>query len=165
LGGAVFHQVRQVFDEARGAGAAGLIALRQGEDFLELVEDQQRDEGVAVVVAQHIVAVVQELPQRFALHCGTDLGPMAGHAGFVDGLFDLLRGFGRSLGIVDAHVHRAIALGAQPRHQPGAQDGGLAQAGLAEQHCQQFALHAARQLGDFLVAAVEVSASVLGEGR
>ena len=40
--------------------------LRQREDLLELVEDQQRDEGAPAGVAQHVVAMVQELPERLA---------------------------------------------------------------------------------------------------
>jgi hypothetical protein len=66
LGRAVLDQVGQVLDELRGALAPEFIALREREQFLELVEDQQRDQGLPGRVAQHVVAVVQELPQRFA---------------------------------------------------------------------------------------------------
>ncbi len=49
---------------------AGVVGLAEGEDFLELVEDQQRHQRVAVGVAQQIAAMVQEFPQRFALDRG-----------------------------------------------------------------------------------------------
>jgi hypothetical protein len=78
---AVLHQVGQVLEEVRRAPAAGLVGLRQGEDLLELVEDQQRHHGLAVGVEQNVVAVVQEFPQRFARHGGARLRPLAGCRG------------------------------------------------------------------------------------
>ena len=92
------------------------------------------------------------------------LGPLAGVAGRLqDRLLDLLAGLRRVGGVGDAHVDRAVALAAQARHQAGAQDRGLAEPRLAEQHGEELALHAARELGDFLVAAEEEAARVLGE--
>src|SRR5882762_6059166 len=66
LGRAVLDQVRKLGDEARRAGAAELIALGESEDLLELIEDQQRNQRGAGLVAQHVVAMVQKLPQRLA---------------------------------------------------------------------------------------------------
>ena len=63
---AVLDEVGEVLEELRGALAAEVVALREREDLLELVEDQQRDERLAGRVAQHVVAVVQEFPQRLA---------------------------------------------------------------------------------------------------
>ena len=63
---AVLDEVGEVLEELRGALAAEVVALREREDLLELVEDQQRDERLARGVAQHVVAMVQELPQRLA---------------------------------------------------------------------------------------------------
>ena len=119
----------------------------------------------ARLVQQHVVAVVQELPQRLAGFGDAGLGPLAGVArGLQDRLLDLLAGLGRVGGVGDADVNRAIAVPAQARHEPGAQDRRLAEPGLAEQHGEELALHAARELGDFLVAAVEEVARGLGEG-
>ena len=130
--------------------------LGEREDLLELVEDQQRDERLARFVEQHVVAVVQEFPQRLAGAGDAGLRPLAGVArGLQDRLLDLLAGLRRIGGVGDAHVDRAVAVPAQPRHEAGAQDRRLSEPGLAEQHGQELALHAARELGDFLVAAVE----------
>ena len=74
-GGAVLDQVGQVLDELGRALAAEVVALREREDLLELVEDQQRDERLAGRVAQDVVAVVQELPQRLAGDRGAGLRP------------------------------------------------------------------------------------------
>src|SRR6185295_2850942 len=63
----------------------------------------------------------------------------------------------------EAHVDRAVAGGPKARHQAGAQDRGLAEAALAEQHGEQLSLHASRQLGDLVLAAVEESARRLAE--
>ncbi len=63
---AVLDQVGQVLDELRRALPAEVVALREREQLLELVEDQQRNERLAGRVAQDVVAMVQELPQRFA---------------------------------------------------------------------------------------------------
>ena len=161
---AILDQVGEVLDEARRARAPGLVGLGEGEDLLELVEDQQRDERAARFVAQHIVAVVQELPERLAGGRDARLGPLAGMTcGLQDRLLDLLAGLRRVGGVGDAHVDRAIALAAQARHQAGAQDRSLAEPRLAEQHGEELALHATRELGDLLVAAEEESPRVLGE--
>ena len=77
LGRAVLDQVGEVLDELRGALAAEVVALREREDLLELVEDQQRDQRLAGGVAQHVVAVVQELPQRLAARGRRRLRPLA----------------------------------------------------------------------------------------
>ena len=65
LGRTVLDQVREVLDELRGAPAAEVVSLRQCEDLLELVEDQKWRECLAGTVAQQVVPVVQEFPQRF----------------------------------------------------------------------------------------------------
>ena len=62
-GRAVLDQVGEIVEEALGVQLAGVVGLARREDFLELVEDQQRDQRVAVGIAQEIPAVVQELPQ------------------------------------------------------------------------------------------------------
>ena len=74
---AIFDQVGEVLDELRCARAAEIIALSEREDLLELVEDHQRDERVAGIVAQEIVAMMQELPQRFAGNRHTRTRPPA----------------------------------------------------------------------------------------
>ena len=89
------------------------------------------------------------------------LRPLTGVArGLQDGLLDLLAGLRRIGGVVDANIDRTVAVPAQARHEARAQDRGLAEAGLAEQHREELALHAARELGDFLLAAVEDSSRV-----
>jgi hypothetical protein len=160
----VLHQVGELVDELRRARPAGVVALGEGEDLLELVEDQQRCQRAAVGVAQLVVAVVQELPERLARLRGAGLRPGAGVQGLAeDRLLDLLGRRRRVAGVVQPHVDRAVALGAQPRHQAGAQDRGLTQAALAEQHGERLALHAPGELGDLLLAAVEKRARRLGE--
>ncbi len=67
LGRPVLDQIGEFLDEAGRAGTAEFIGLGQGEDLLELIEDQQRGEGGAGLIAQHVVAMVQEFPQRLAL--------------------------------------------------------------------------------------------------
>ena len=62
----VLDQVGQFVEEALRALPAGVVGLRQREDLLELVEDQQRQQRLAVRVAQQVAAVMQEFPQRFA---------------------------------------------------------------------------------------------------
>ena len=163
--GTVLDQVREVLDELGGAPPAGVVALAESEDLLELVEDQQRDDGLAVGIPQDVVAMVQELPERLALDGAAGLRPLARVAGRPeDRLLDLFRrrrGFRR---IVDAHVHRAIAFRSQPRHDSGAQDGRLAEARLPEQDREQLALHAPAELGDLFLAAMEIAACFLRIG-
>ncbi len=161
---AVLDEIGEILEELRRALAAEVVVLRQRENFLELVEDQQRDERPAGLIAENVVAVVQELPERFAFDRHADLRPLAGALRRAkDGLLDLL-GRRRRLGrIVEAHVDRAVALGPQPRHDPGTQDRGLAKPGLPEEDREQLALHAARELGHLLFAAVEIAARLLGE--
>ena len=161
---AVLDQVGQVLDELGGAFAAEIVGLRERENFLELIEDQERNERVAGRVAQDVVAMVEELPQRFTLRRDADLRPLTGLLRRAeDRGLDLLggrRGFAR---IVDAHVHRAVAHRSEPRDDAGAQDRGLAEPGLPEQQCQGLALHAPRELSDFVLATVEVRARFFAE--
>ena len=160
----VLHQVGQLVDELRGACAAEVVALGEREDLLELVEDQQWRQGAAVGVAQHVAAVVHELPQRLTLDRGAGLRPSARCERLAEHrLLDLLGGRRRVGAVVEPHVDRTIAFGSQPRHQAGAQDRGLAQAALAEQHREWLALHAACQFGDLFLAPVEVLARRFGE--
>ena len=77
FGRAVLDQVGEILEELRGALAAEVVALREREDFLELVEYQQRDERLAALVAQNVVAVVEEFPQRFAADRNARLRPLA----------------------------------------------------------------------------------------
>ena len=77
LGRAVLDQVGKFSDEARGARATELVALRQGKDLFELIEDQQRNERGAGLISQHVIAMVQKLPQRLALDRHPGLGPLA----------------------------------------------------------------------------------------
>jgi len=163
---AILDQVGQVLDELRRALPAELIALREREQLLELVEDQQRDERFAGFVAQDVVAVVQKLPQRFARFRDADLRPVAGRPRRTeDRLLDLLGRRWRFPRIVEPHIDRAIALGPQSRDDARAQDRRLAQARLAEQDREQFALHTTAELGNLLLATVEVGARLLGERR
>ena len=62
FGWPVLDQIGQFLDETRRACTAELVALRQREDFLELIENQQRDQSRARLIPQHIVAMVQEFP-------------------------------------------------------------------------------------------------------
>ena len=165
-GRAVLNQIGQVLDELRGTLPSEVVALRESENFLELVEDQQRDERLAGRIAQDVVAVVQEFPERFATDGDTRLRPSAGRLRRPeDGALDLLGRCRRVARIVDAHIHRAIALGPQPRHDPRAQDGSLTESRLSEEDGEQLALHAAAEFGDLLLAPVEVLSGFLGEGR
>ena len=76
-GRAVLDEVREVLDELGGALPARVVRLRQGEDLLELVEDEQGNDRLAVRVLEDVVAVVQELPERFACLGDTRLRPLA----------------------------------------------------------------------------------------
>ena len=61
-GRTVLDEVGQVLHEFRGAAAAGVVPLRQRENLLELVEDEQRHHGLAAGVMQDVPAVVEEFP-------------------------------------------------------------------------------------------------------
>ncbi len=111
-GRAVLNEVGEVVQELGGALAAEIVALRQREDLLELVEDQQRGERLPGRVAQHVVAVVQELPQRFAADRGAGLRPLPRRLRLAeDRLLDLL-GRWRRVGRV---IDRARRPGSSPR--------------------------------------------------
>jgi hypothetical protein len=123
------------------------------------------DDRLALGVAQFVFPVVQELPQRLALLGRAGARPGTGGArGPEHGLLDLVGGRQRGRAVIDADIDRAVALLAEPRHHARVEDRGLAEAGLAEEHRQQLALHAARELADLLFAAVELAAGLLGEG-
>ncbi len=164
LGCPVLDQVRQVLDEFGGALASEVVVLPEGEDLLELVEDEERDERVAALVAQHVVAMVKELPQRFARDGGARPRPLPqSFRRTEDRLLDLLRGRRRIARVVDAHVHRAEPFAPEPRHDARAQDRGLAQARLAEEDRERLPLHAPRELRDLLLAPVEELPRLLAE--
>ena len=165
LGRAIFDEVGEVLGELRGALPAKIVALRQRENLLELIEDEQRDQRAAGVVAQHIVAVVEKFPERLAGLGDAGLRPVSGGRGRAqDGLFDLLGGRRGFAAVVEPHIHGAIALGPEPRHETGAEDGGFSEARLAEEDGEELALHASPEFGDLLVAPVEIGARLLGEG-
>ena len=95
-------------EELLGAQAPGVVGLRQREDLLELVEDQQRQHGAAARIAQQVAAVVQELPQRLAFDRRARPRPVAGGGrGPEDRLLDLFRRRRRIGRVVDPHVDRA----------------------------------------------------------
>ena len=162
-GRAVLDEVGEVVEEPLRAQPACVVRLRQREDLLELVEDQKREERAAAGIAQQVAAMVQELPERLALDGRAGPRPVARGLGRAeDRLLDLFGRRRRIGGVVHPHVDGAIALAAQPRHESCAQQRGLAEAGLAEQHRQELALHTTGELRGFLVAAVEVGAALLG---
>jgi hypothetical protein len=164
--GPVLDQVGQFVEKLPGPPAAGIVGLREREDFLELVEDQQRDEGLASGIPQQVAAVVQELPQRLARdrRAGTGPVPRLGRHP-VDRLLDLLGGRRRLGGVVDADVDRTEARTPQPGRQPRAQQRSLAEARLAEQHGQQLALHTAGKFRRLVVATVEIRAGLFRIAR
>ena len=156
-GRTVLDQVRQLIQEALRALPARVVGLRQREDLLELVENQQRQQRLFVRVAQQVAPVMQELPERFAFDGRTRARPVTGLGRHLeDRLLDLLRRRRRFRRVVDADVDGTEARPAQARHQARAQQRRLAEARLAEQHGQQLALHAPREFRRLFVAAVEV---------
>ena len=162
----VLDEIGEVLDELCGALATEVVALRQREDLLELVEDQQRRQRPALRVMQHVVAMMQELPQRLANRCDARLRPLSRLLGRLEyRLLDLLGWRRRFRRIIDAHVDRAVADRPQSRQDSRAEDRRLAEAGLSEQQRQQLALHASRELGHLLFTAVEERLRFLGERR
>src|SRR6185437_16329790 len=160
----VLDEIGELLDELGGAPATEIIALREREDFLELVEDQKRRQRAAGRVAQEVAAMMEEFPQRFAGNRDADVRPLPGRfARAEDRLLDLLARRRRVARIVDAHVDRAEAERAQPGNDAGAQDRSLAETGLAEQDRQELPLNAPRKLGDLLLAPVKELARLLGE--
>ncbi len=114
----VLDEVGEVLEEFPCAQPPAVVGLRQREDLLELVEDQQRQQRAPARVAQQVAAMVQELPQRLAVDRRARARPVAdGNGGLEDRLLDLLGGRRRLGRVVHAHVHRAITLAAQPRHE------------------------------------------------
>ncbi len=165
-GRTVFHQVGELGEKRLGPRAACGIGLREGEDFLELVEDEQRNEGAAAGVPEHVVAVVEEFPERLAFGGGAGPRPCAGlRRGAKHGILDLLGGRRRGGRVVQPDVDGAEALGPKPRHEACPQEGGLAVAGLAEEHRQELALNPAAEFGDLRFAAVKEASGLLGEGN
>jgi hypothetical protein len=77
FGRSVLDQVGQVLDELRRALAPEVVVLPEREDLLELVEDEERGERASFGIAQQVVAVVQELPQRFAGDRRTGARPLS----------------------------------------------------------------------------------------
>ena len=63
FGRAVLDQIGKIVEKLRGALAPGVVALREREDLLELIEDQQRNEWLAGCVVQDVTAVMEKLPQ------------------------------------------------------------------------------------------------------
>ncbi len=164
FGRAVLDQVGEILEELRGTLAAEVVALRKREDFLELVEYQQRDQRLARRVAQDVVAVVQEFPQRFAADRHPRLRPLSERLRSPEnGLLDLLRRLGRVGRVVDPNVDRTVTFGAKARYDARAQDRRLAESRLTEKDRQQLALHAPAKLGDLVLAAIEIGARLLGE--
>ena len=89
----VLDEVGQVVEEPLRAQPARVVRLRQREDLLELVEDQERQQRASARVAQQVAAMVQELPERLALDGRAGPGPVARGLGRAeDRLLDL---FGR----------------------------------------------------------------------
>ena len=164
LGRAILNEVGEIRDEACGPCPPKIIRLRKRKDLFELIEYQQRNKSRAGLIAQDIVAMMQKFPQRLALDRDAYLGPLTRAARRLsDRLFDL-HGRLRSLArVIDAHIDRAVALRAQARDEAGAQDGSFAEARLAEEHGQEFALHPARKFRDLILAPVEVGARLFRE--
>ena len=163
-GRAVLDQVRQVREELLGAPPARIVGLREREDLLKLVEDQDGNEGAPARVLQDVVPVVQEFPERFPGDGGTGLGPRSGRLGRQHHrTLDLLGGGGRLRVVVEPDVDRAEPLGPEARDKPGLEDGGLAEARLPKEHRQELALHPPAELRGLLLAAMEVAAGLLGE--
>lgn len=166
LGSAILDEIGQVFPELRRTLAAKIVALRQCENLLELIEDDQRRERAARGVAQQVATVVEKLPQGLARGGDARLGPRSRVGGGAQHRpFHLLRWRRRFGAVVDSHIHRAEALRAQTRHHPGAQNRRLPEARLAEEDREQLALHATAQLRDLLVATVEKGPRLLGKRR
>src|ERR1700721_1084523 len=110
--------------------------------------------------------MVQKFPQRLPLDRDARLRPLAAApGGAAHRVLDLFGGLRRVPAVVDAYIDGAVALGAQTRRESGPQDGGLAETRLAEQHREELALHPARELGDLLVAPVEISPRLFRERR
>lgn len=123
---AVLDEIAQLLEEERRPSTAEIVALRERENFLELVENQQRDQSAAGAVAPHIVAVVKELPQRLAGQRRTNVRLLPGlRSSADDRLLDLLRGRRRIRPVVDPHIDRAKPFRPEPRHDARAENGRL----------------------------------------
>jgi len=150
---AVLHQIPEFLDELGRALSTEVIDLREGEKLLELIEDEQRENPGTHSIVQHIVAVVQKLPERLSGVGNALLRPLSRSArGAPDRRLDLLGGLGALASIGDAHIHRAVALLTQLRDQAHAHVQGLAQPRFAKEDREELALHAPDELGDLLVA-------------
>ena len=108
--------------------------------------------------------MVQKFPQRFTVKRHAGLRPRAlRFGGAKNRLLDLLGRWHRGGAVIDTNVNRAVAFGAQTRHDTGVQDRGLAQTGLTEQHGQELSLHATRKLANLVFTTVEILTCLLGE--
>ena len=117
---AVLDEVGEILQELPGAQAPGVVSLRQREDLLELVEDQQRQQRPSLSITQQVAAVMQEFPQRLALDSGTGLRPVPGRGrGPEDSLLDLLGGWRGVRRVVNPDVDGAEALATEPWYEPG----------------------------------------------
>ena len=59
---AILDEIGKVLEKSLRAQPAGIVGLCEREDLLELIEDQQRQQRVAFLIAQQIAAMVQEFP-------------------------------------------------------------------------------------------------------
>ena len=159
----VFHKVGQFGQQGGTAGAGGVGAFPEGEDFLELVECQQERNPDALRVEDAGVPAVEELPERFS---GAWL-PAEGQPGGLDrsrhGLFDLLDGRGGGNGVGKADRYGKPAIGTQRRKHPGLQQRAFSEAGETEKNGERFAAHQAQQLLALGLAPEKVGPLILGE--
>ena len=135
--------------------------------FLELVEDQQRDQRFARRrrAARRRGGAGTPTATRLKRRCrAASTCRPPGWRGKIACLICSV-GTGESGVVVDAHIDRAIAFRPQARNDARAQYRRLAQARLPNRIGQLLALHAPAEFGDLVFAAVEVAARLFAEGR
>ena len=153
-GGAVLDQLGELGEE--GAGFLHAFgALAEGEDFLELIEDE--DGRVGIEVARAAFPVVQPFPEG---------GGVAGaeEAGFFEFGEDLVEQRRVGLVVAQADLDGAVVLDAELGQQAGTEQGGFSEAGLAVEDGERVVPDADEDFRDLGIAAEEEALGFLGEG-
>lgn len=134
-GGPPLDQVRQLVEEL---GACSLPVLPQGENLLELIEDQEGD-GKAVARVPEVGALaVEELPEGLAAS-GLRRLDAGRRGGTGDRRLDLSREGEAARGVVEANVDWKDVAFTQAGEDAGLEERGLAEAGEAEENGQALA--------------------------
>ena len=155
------EQIGQLAEES----VDGLTFAGEGEDFLELVDDDERTDGAPLMV--EVAETMEKFPQGFLLFRGVErhefLGTSPDGTAFAPrtqivegGRHGAVHLLGVGLGVVlETYAYGEVALVAHERKNAGIDDRALADARTAVEHGLRAAGDLGGELGYLFVAAVE----------